>query len=749
MNHLPPLITDLALILGAAAIMTLLFRTLKQPAVLGYIIAGILVSPNFEYTPSILEVHNVQEWAEIGVIFLLFSLGLEFSFKKLVQVGGSASVTAITQAVGMAMLGFGAAKFLGWTHMDAIFLGAILSISSTTIIIKAIDELGLKKKKFASLVFGLLIVEDIIAIALLVLLSTFATTQSFLSMETGMAMLRLAFFLVLWFIGGIFLIPSILKMARSLLTDELLLIVSLAMCLLMVFLAAEAGFSPALGAFIMGSLLAETTKAEKIEHLISPVKDLFGAVFFVSVGMLINFQIIAEHLWPIVLLTLLCVFGKVITTAIGAFASGNTLKVTLQTAMSQVPIGEFSFIIAALGANLGVTSGFLYPIIVAVSGTTTFITPYMIKWSTPIFYRVENSLPMRVRQSLNRYSAQAQTISAASDWQLVVRSFVTNIIVFPVLLIAILFLSDKVFLPFVGTYLEARMGAVSAAGLTLLLMAPFLWALTIRNEQTEAFARIFSQQRYKGPVWIMRALKLALAGLFILYVLDRYFNALVAILAAGVLLVLFITFRKKIQALYDRLEHRFIANLNDRELQQELADIKEAESDRNELLAPWDAHLATFEIPPETALAGSSLEELRWREQIGVNIAMIKRGQMTIVLPQRTERIFPCDKLYVICTDLQATRLNALLRPDKKQSAKYRATEMELDKFTIEADSPFLGKTIRNSGLRSSTNGLVVGIERKGMRMLNPDSTVVFEMGDVVWIVGEKKLLDEVISNEG
>ncbi|OLY93035.1 transporter, CPA2 family [Cnuella takakiae] len=744
MNHLPPLITDLALILGAAAVMTLLFRKLKQPAVLGYILAGILVSPNFKFTPSILEVHNVQEWAEIGVIFLLFSLGLEFSFKKLVQVGGSASISALTQAIGMAVLGYAAAKLMGWSQMDAIFLGAMLSISSTTIIIKAIDELGLKKKKFATLVFGILIVEDIIAIALLVLLSTFATTQSFLSAETGMSILKLAFFLVLWFVGGIFFIPTLLKMARNLLTDELLLIVSLAMCLMMVFLASEAGFSPALGAFIMGSLLAETTKAEKIEHLISPVKDLFGAIFFVSVGMLIDFSIVSQHLGPILLITAVCLVGKVLTTGVGAFVSGNTLKVSLQTGMSQAPIGEFSFIIAALGNTLGVTAPFLYPVIVAVSGITTFATPYMVQWSTPLFFKLERQLPEKLKESMTRYSAQAQTISAASDWQLVVRTFVTNIIVFSVLLIAILYLSDTMFLPFVNRNLEARMGAVSAAGLTLVLMSPFLWGLTVRNEQTEAFARIFSQQRYKGPIWIMRGLKLALALFFILYVLNRYFDTVVAAISAMVLMGLFIAFRGRIQALYDRLETRFIANLNDRELQQQLEDLKEAESHRNVALAPWDAHLTTFEIPPETALAGKTLEELRWREHIGINVAMIRRGQMTIVVPQRDERIFPCDKLYVICTDAQEKKLNAVLRPDKKIAAAYREIEMELDKFTIELESRLLGKTIRESGLRSATNGLVVGIERNGVRLLNPESAMVFEQGDVVWIVGEKKLLDAV-----
>ena len=744
MNHLPPLISDLALILGAAALITLIFKKLKQPLVLGYIIAGILVSPNLKITPSILEVHNVQVWAEVGVIFLLFSLGLEFSFKKLVQVGGSSTVAALSQAVGMSVLGYGIGRLLGWPSMDAIFLGAMLAISSTTIIIKAMDELGLKKKKFASLVFGVLVVEDIIAIALLVLLSTFATTKSFLSWDTGMSILKLAFFLILWFVAGIFFIPTLLKKARNLMNDEILLIVSLAMCLLMVFLASQAGFSPALGAFIMGSLLAETTKAERIEHLINPVKDLFGAIFFVSVGMLIDFAMVGKYIGPILLISFVCILGKLLTTGFGAFISGNTLKVSLQTGMSQAPIGEFSFIIAALGTTLQVTSDFLYPIIIAVSGITTFATPYLIKWSTPFFYWIDKRLPEKLKISMSKYSSEAQTISAVSDWQQVVRSFLINIVLFSVLLVAIVYLSSNVLLPFVSQYFNDRLGAVSAAGFTLLLMAPFLWALTVRNEKTESFARIFSQQRYKGPIWIMRGLKIGLALFFILFVLNRFFDTTIALIAALLLIVLFILFRSRIQTLYDRLETRFIANLNDRELQQELKEIELQASLRNVSLAPWDAHLTTFEIAPESSVIGKTLEELRWRELIGVNVAMIKRGQMTIVVPQKHEKIYPCDRLFVICTDLQEVKLNAVLRPDRKKAETYRDTEVQLDKFSIEPDSPFLGKTIRDSGLRSSTNGLVVGIERKGIRILNPESTAVFEMGDVVWIVGEKKLLEKV-----
>ncbi|HEY8386998.1 MAG TPA: cation:proton antiporter, partial [Parasegetibacter sp.] len=251
MTHLPHLIIDLGLILGVAAVITLLFKQLKQPLVLGYIIAGIIVSDNFKLFPSIIEIENVNVWAEIGIIFLLFGLGLEFSFKKLVKVGGSASISALVEAVGMSTLGYFSGKLLGWSTMDSVFLGAMLAVSSTTIIIKAVEELGLKKKKFASLVFGVLIVEDLITIGILVILSTFAITQQFNGTEMLMSVVKLIFFLVLWFVSGIFFIPTLLKKARTLLNDETLLIISIAMCLGMVYLAYKAGFSPALGAFIM------------------------------------------------------------------------------------------------------------------------------------------------------------------------------------------------------------------------------------------------------------------------------------------------------------------------------------------------------------------------------------------------------------------------------------------------------------------------------------------------------------------
>jgi len=654
------------------------------------------------------------------------------------------------EAAGMSALGCGIGKLLGWSTMDSIYLGAALAVSSTTIIIKAVEELGLKKKKFATLVFGILIVEDLITIAILVLLTTISVSQQFMGTEMILSILKLIFFLILWFITGIFFIPSILKKAKHLMNDETLLVVSIAMCLMMVFLAAQAGFSYALGAFIMGSLLAETTKAERIEHLVKPVKDLFGAIFFVSVGMLIDLKMMGEFAIPIIVITIACIVGKVITTGLGAYLSGNSLKVSMQTGMSLAQIGEFSFIIAALGTSLKATSDSLYPIIVAVSGVTTFTTPYLIRASTPFYEWIDKRLPEKWRKSLNRYSSEATTITATSDFQQVLKSFMMNVIIFSVIIGAIVYLSSTYVLPWVATHTEYAFGGITAAVITLAIMAPFIWALVVRNERNESVVIIYAQQRYRGPILLMRAIKLVLALFSIIFLLNRFFSINIALYSAVIMIIFFVVFRKKIQALYDRIENRFIRNLNDRDLQEEIRLVEQQASRRNVDLAPWDAHMTTFDVEPEVSpsIIGKTLEELQWREYIGVNIAMIRRGQITIATPQKHDRISPCDKLYIICTDAQEKKMNAILRPDKKLMESQKDTEVELDKFTIEHDSPFLNLSVRDSGIRGTANGLVVGIERNGKRILNPESTTIFEEGDVVWIVGEKKLIVAITEQE-
>lgn len=738
MIHLPVLIADLGLILAAAGVTTLLFKKIKQPLVLGYILAGVIVGPYLDFTPTVTDHKSITIWAEIGVIFLLFSLGLEFSFKKLVKVGGSASITAIVEVVFMLSIGFGVGKILGWSTMDSIFLGGILSVSSTTIIIRAFEELGVKHKKFAGLVFGVLIVEDLVAILLLVLLSTLAVSQQFAGTEMLISILKLAFFLVLWFLGGIFLIPTFLKATKKLMNDETMLIVSLALCLIMVLLAVKVGFSPALGAFIMGSILAETTQAEKIEHLTKSVKDLFAAIFFVSVGMLIDPSILLEYALPIAVVTLATVLGKLISSTLGALLSGQPLKTSVQAGMSLAQIGEFSFIIATLGLTLKVTSDFLYPIAVAASAITTFTTPYLIKVSEPFYNFLNRILPEKWLNAISRYSSSTQGITTFSDWKTLLKAYTFNTIIHGVILVGIVLLSSRFIQPFVAKHIfNGDNGTILSLIIALIFMVPFLWALAIRRIERKAYAHLWLNKKYtRGPLIAIELLRIALAIFFVGFLIVQFYNTIIAVsIAIGLIVVGMVVFSRKLQQFYERMEYRFLNNLNARE-----------QANKQPEILPWDSHLLELTVAPESALVGQTLVELAVREKYGINIALIERGKIMIPTPARTERLYPNDKVLVIGTDDQLASVKPLFEGVVDESAtSFPKQDMSLQKIIINSKSPVFGQTIRDSGIRERTQGLVVGIERNGVRILNPDSNLIFENDDIVWIVGNNKKIPDLL----
>ncbi|MBL7769962.1 MAG: cation:proton antiporter [Flavipsychrobacter sp.] len=742
MAHLPVLIKDLALILGAAAITTLIFKRLKQPLVLGYIIAGLLVGPNFNFFPTIADIENIKIWAEIGVVVLLFNLGLEFSFKKLMRVGGSASIAGIFEITGMFLLGYTTGSILGWSTMNSIFLGGIISISSTTIIIRAFDEQGLKSTSFASMVMGMLVIEDIVAVLLMVLLSTVAVSQQFSGVDLMIEVVKLVFFLSLWFLFGILVIPSFFRWINRWLNNETLLIISLGMCLGMVILATYVGFSAALGAFIMGSVLAETTQAEDIEHQMQPVKNLFGAVFFVSVGMLIDPTLLWEYRLPVLIITLAVIFGKTLNITIGSFISGQPLKQSLQAGMSMSQIGEFSFIIATLGVSLGVTSDFLYPIAVGVSVITTFSTPFMIKAAIPLYKWIDKTLPARWRNRLNRYSSGAQQIPADADWKMVFRTYFNIIVLNSVIILTAIFLAVKFVDPWLVDLLEQPVTAhVLTVVLTLLVSSPFIWALTIKKLQRGAYTSLWlNDQVNHGPLVMVEILRNLLAVFYLFLLLNQLFSVVIALVGAVVVLavVLFI-FSKRLQAFYARIERRFMTNLHHREIV--------ANTGANSTLSPWDAHLAHFTISPEATCLGKDLETLAWRERYGINIASIERGKKTIMAPQRTEKIYPYDKLAVIGTDQQLQVFRPIVEPESMPLLT-EEEEIRLMKIRVDEHNQLKGKTIRDSGIREKTNGLVVGIERAGNRILNPDSKTEFEWDDIIWIVGEREKIVELIQSE-
>lgn len=752
MGHLPGLIEDLALILIAAAITTLIFRRLKQPLVLGYIIAGFLISPHLSLTPTVADTQNIKTLAEMGVIFLLFSLGLEFSFKKLIRVGGSASITAMVEIIFIMIAGFYLGRWMGWGQMDSLFLGGMLASSSTMITIKAFEELKIKTQQYVRVVFGVLVVQDIVVILLMVLLSTVAVTRQFQGAEMFFTVAKLLFFLILWFITGIFLLPSLLRWAKKLLDEETLLILSIGLCLGMVVAATQVGFSAELGAFIMGSILAETTKAEKIEHLLKPVKDLFGAIFFVSVGMLIDPQAIIAYRWPVLWVTLLILFGKLFSTVLGALLSGQTLKQSIQVGMSMAQVGEFTFIVATLGLTLGVTSTFLFPVAVGASAITTFTTPYMIKFSEPLYQFIEKKIPASWLRSLHNYSSSTQNIQAESRWKSVMMSYLEIIVTNGIILLALMLITVKFFIPFLNSNINNNLlRSLIALIITLGIASPFLWALMAKKPNNTAYKELWIQKKYsRGPLLILEISRVVAGILLIGFWVDRLFTTTIAILVAvPLIIIVLILFSNKIQHFYQRIEGRFLTNLNARQL-EEKQRLRDEEIYKNRLrppsdLSPWDAHMIGLEVNPHAEYIGKTLAELAWRENYGINIAYIKRGDNLIYAPNRYTRLLPFDDVGIIATDDQMQKFKPIFEEANSLEINEKGTEdIILQKVVVDETNRLKGLTIRGSGIRERTNGLVVGIERNADRILNPGSDTTFEWGDIIWIVGEREKIKQL-----
>ncbi len=750
MGHLPDLIRDLALILMMGAIITLIFRRIRQPLVLGYIIAGFLVGPHFHLLPTVADNENVEILAEIGVIFLLFSLGLEFSFKKLMRVGGAASITALVEIAFITVAGYYTGKWMGWSSMDSLFLGGMLASSSTTIIIRAFDELGVKTKQYARIVFGVLVVEDIVVILLMVLLSTIAVTKEFAGTEILFTILKLVFFLALWFIMGIFLLPTLLKKARSLIDEESLLVLSVGLCLGMVVLATEVGFSAELGAFIMGSIIAETTLAEKVEHVIKPVKDLFGAVFFISVGMMIDPQAIIQYGWPVVAVTLLTLFGKLFSTTAGALLSGQPLKQSIQVGMSMAQIGEFAFIVATLGLSLGVISDFLFPVAVGASAITTFTTPYLIKLSEPFYHFLERKLPAKWVKRLNRYSSSTQDIQAESEWKVVLKSYVTIIVTNGIILLGIIALSVYFLVPFLNNEIQNPVvRGILAISISLIAGSPFLWALMARRPNNMAYKEMWLDKKYsRGPLLLLEITRILIAvALMSLWVYLLSEAKLAIIIMVPVMVGVLFVFTKRIRAFYQRIEGRFLRNLNARETAAYntlAANIHRKRAVMESELSPWDAHIIQLEVSPGAAYIGRRLLELEWREKFGINIVYIKRGETLIQLPTRSTILLPFDQVGIIATDEQFQAFKPVFESKSKSRIQDGdVNDISLVKIVVNEHTRLKGLSIRDSGLREQTGGLVIGIERNNERLLNPESTTTFEWGDNIWVVGNKKKIQE------
>ncbi len=745
MSHLPTLITDLALILISAGIVSLVFKHLKQPVVLGYIVAGLLAGPYTSIFPTVMDVANIQTWADIGVIFLLFALGLDFSFKKLLHVGITAIIATTTIVVSMMTLGYLTGICFGWSHMNSLFLGGMLCMSSTMIIIKVFDDMGLRNQRFSGIVLGILIVEDLFAVLLMVLLSTLAVSKHFEGTEMLISIFKLLAFLLFWFITGIFLIPSLLKKAKKYLNDETLLVVSLGLCLGMVILATKAGFSSALGAFVMGSILAETMDAERIEHLIQPVKNLFGAIFFVSVGMMINLPVLSGYILPIIIISLVVIIGQILFATSGVLLAGQSLKVSIQSGFSLAQIGEFSFIIAGLGLSLGVIADYLYPVIVAVSVITIFITPYLIRLSGPAYVFVERKVPASWHKFFNKDTSGARPVNQESTWKKLLKDMIRMVVIYLIICIMIIFLSMQYLAPVVQSNLPGTKGSALCALIIITMLAPFMRAIMVKKNHSAEFEKLWSESKTnRGPLIFSIVFRVFLCAAMIMFVLEKLINASlgVALSVASIILTIFV-FSKQLKKQSILIERRFKKNLNARQYYQELnAPMKKRFV--NHLLSR-DLHLADFEVKPNYSIVGKTLKELNFRQRCGVNVVTIIRGNNRINIPGGDERIYPMDHVIVLGTDKQMLVFQQFIEEKNKKHAKSKdedmepAAEVNIEQFQIEPGSRLIGRTIKNSGIRDKFDCLVVGIERDNTSIMNPDIDLELIEGDVIWIVGERE----------
>ena len=642
--HLAPLIKDLAVILGVAGLVSLLFHRIRQPIVLGYIIAGMIVGPYTPPHPLVSDISGIKIWAELGVIFLMFSLGLEFSFRKLARVGLSAGITACFEAFFMLGLGFLVGKILGWNSMDCLFLGAMLSISSTTIIIKALEELNLKTHKFAQMIFAVLIVEDLLAILLLVALSTIAVTQTISSLELLIAAGKLILVVGAWFIAGYFMIPRFVRYVGRFKNNEMLTIISLALCLSLVVFASYFHYSVALGAFIMGSILAESTESHKIEERIESLRDLFAAVFFVSIGMLIDPRMLIEHIGAVILISLVTIFGKVLSTALGSLITGQTLKTSVQVGFGLAQIGEFSFIIAALGADLKVTSDFLYPIGVAVSLVTTFTTPYMIRFSSQVAEKLEKKLPRRAQAMLTQYALWVQQKNADATRHKDLLPLLSRWIMSGLIVSVIFALSSEFLLPIISKEIENRIWASTLGWLlTVLISSPFIWAMLSGFRRFRLRPEASTSSQKGGTLLLIRILSLIWIGALSI----GFFPARYIVFANSILVIILFAFLyKRLEDGYHWFEKRFLSTF-------EVNKRTEAASESLERLAPWDAHLVQIKVHANSEFILKKIADSEFRTRFGLNIVAIQRGSKTIVAPKPEEIILPKDELLVLGTDLQ------------------------------------------------------------------------------------------------
>lgn len=763
MTHLPTIITDLSLILILASIFSVLCKILKQPVVLGYIVAGLLAGPHISLIPTV-QPENISTWADIGVIFLLFGMGLEFSFKKMMSIGKVGGKAMLFEVLTLSVFGFAIGRLMGWNVIDSMLLGGMLTMSSTAIIVKAFNDMGLQKEKFAGIVFGILVFEDLFAILLMVILSTFAVSRSFEGSELAMMVARLGFFLVMWFVCGIYLIPTLLKKIKKYLNSETLLLVAMGLCFLMVVLATKAGFSSALGAFIMGSILAETIELENIEKVIQPIKDFFGAIFFVSVGMMVDPQVLFDNFSTVIIIAAASIAGKMIFTTTGVRLAGESMKTAVQSGFSLAQMGEFSFIIASMGMSLGVTSASIYPIVIAVSVITTFTTPYTIKLALPAYHVLESVLPNSLTDKLNKREDK-KAGEKESQWKQLLMSYFFNLAIFSAICLSVYFVSAAFLLPLCATFDNLDFGHIIFSFVSIIAMSPFLIGM-VRNRGRQSFLFLSLWSSHNNNRYFLTAmigLRWVVAIVFLFMTIKLYWNiSSVVIVVVALVVFAFIFQNKNLQKGYWKLEARFVKNFNQRQIEMRLNQNSKQEGNMHELdNLHWidkNLYVSTYLVQKGGVVENKTLKELNLRKVYDIIIVAVTRNGKQINFPDGDFRLEVNDTLLALGQiqklknaqidykgiDLDYSKVINLHDFTLKQQADKHSC-IKCMTFIIGENSSWIDKNLYDAQLNRKTNCLVVGIERGDIPIPNPSSHVRFKKDDMVWVMGDDKSLYKLL----
>lgn len=755
------MVADLALILVASGIVTIIFRKLKQPVVLGYIVAGFLISPNFDYLPTVVDQADISAWGDVGVIFLMFGLGLEFSFKKLGQVGGSAFTVAATVMAMMILVGAGIGALMGWDKMDCIFLGGMISMSSTMIILKSYEEYNLMRERFAQMVLGALVIEDIGGIFMLVILSAISVGRNVSGVAMAQQIIIMLIYLAAWILIGIYLVPTILKKITSLLNDELVLIVSAALCMAMVVIGNLIGFSSALGAFLAGSILAGTIQSDRIRYLIKPVKDLFGAIFFVSVGMLIVPKMLIDYIVPIIIITIVVIVGQMTFSVLGILLSGQSLHTAIRGGFSMVQIGEFSFIVATLGMSFGVISDFLYPVIVCVSVITAFATPIFIKNSEKAYRFINRKLPEKAKKALRRNTSESQTRdSLDNDWN----QYIKNICIRTGACSSILFLfywaGTRYIMPRIDEAVGSPMtGNIISAAIIIAAMLPVINVMFDSN--VTLYYKLWVKHRSNHlPLITMRALRALIGACFVALVLRKIFLIpfviLVLIAAIPIILIIRSTWLNGVTI---AMEKRFVANFSERTLTKAKRDRA-----RNRTYRWLDESLYVVEFEITDSEFYKTIFDFTKRRDFVVTIIRIIRKDDYVNMPSADEYIQYGDVLQMLGTWDEVDACTILL--EKDDAIRYTDSEDKTLKdfmygqrfegvpeegelvcvpIKLDSDSRFIRKSIRNCGLRQAFGATIIGIERGALPIVSPDIDTILMKDDIVWLIGGASMVTKLV----